>query len=63
MLLKVLMIAGVEMGPGYPFAIQYSDKSYRKLTSLALPSVERRKGSYGAIPALFPTSGNASKRF
>jgi hypothetical protein len=63
MLLKALMIAGVEMVPGYPFAIRYLDKSCRKLTSLALPSVEKRKGSYGAMPALFPRSGNASKRF
>jgi hypothetical protein len=62
MWVKVLMIAGVEMGPEYPSAIQFSDKSSKRRTSLALPSVERRKDSYGAMPALVRRNGNASKR-
>lgn len=61
--MKVLMIAGVEMGPEYPFAIRFSDKGTKGLTALALPSVGKMRGSYGAMSALFLGSENASKRF
>lgn len=57
------MIAGVEMGPEYPFAIRFSDKGTKGLTALALLSVGKMRGSYGAMSALFLGSENASKRF
>lgn len=59
----MLMVTGVEKGSEYPFAIQFSDKSNKRQTSLSLPSVGKQKDSYGAMPVVDHKKGNASKRF